>query len=405
MNRMVTLADIQAARERIGDLIDQTPCDRSDTFSTLTGNKVYFKLENLQLTGSFKERGAANKLMLLTEDEKRRGVICASAGNHAQAVAYHATRLGIRSKVVMPLNAPLTKVESTSRYGAEVIQHGWTFDDAQAEAYRICEAEGLIYVHAFNDEAIIAGQGVVGLEILEQVPKVEAVVVPIGGGGLIGGIGCAIKSLKPDVRIVGVEAARVPSMKRAVEARQPVTVPPAVTIADGIAVRCVGVKTLPLAEQYVDEIVTVDEEEIASAILLLLEREKTVAEGAGAAATAALMHKRTSLEGRRVVSLVCGGNIDPIFLTHIIERGLVKDGRLCRIRLQTSDKPGQLNAVTSVIAKVRANVLDISHDRAYFGVSLGNTVMDFTLETRGAAHVEQLFAALREAGYDFERIQ
>ena len=401
---MVTLADIEAARARMGDLVDVTPCDRSQTFSTFTGNSIYFKLENLQMTGSFKERGALNKMLLLSADERKRGVICASAGNHAQGVSYHATRLGIKSKIVMPLTAPLVKVSATQGYGGEVIQSGLNYDEAYAEAMRICNAEGLTFIHAFDDDAVIAGQGTIGLEILQQVEDVEAVVIPIGGGGLIGGIACAIKERKPSVRIVGVEPAVVPSMQAAINEGAPITLPPARTIADGIAVRRVGTHTLPLAQKYVDEIVTVEEEEIANAILLLLEREKTVAEGAGAAATAALLQRRTSLIGKRTVSLVCGGNIDSIFLTHIIERGLVKDGRIVRLRLQTSDNPGVLHAVTAVIARVRANIVNIHHERAYFGVRLGNTVMDFTLETRGAEHVEQLCTALREAGYDYERI-
>ena len=401
---MVTLADIEAARARMGNLVDITPCDRSQTFSAFTGNTIFFKLENLQMTGSFKERGALNKMLLLTKEERERGVICASAGNHAQGVSYHATRLGIRSKIVMPLTAPLVKVSATEGYGGEVIQHGGNYDEAFAEAMRIREAEGLTFIHAFDDDAVIAGQGTIGLEILDQVEDLEAVVVPIGGGGLIGGIACAIKERKPSVRIIGVEPAVVPSMKAAIGEGAPITLPPARTIADGIAVRRVGDHTLPLAQKYVDEIVTVEEEEIANAILLLLEREKTVAEGAGATATAALLQHRTSLVGKRTVSLVCGGNIDSIFLTHIIERGLVKDGRIVRLRLQTSDNPGVLHALTGVIAKVRANIVDIRHERAYFGVRLGNTVMDFTLETRGADHVETLYKALTEAGYAYERI-
>jgi threonine dehydratase len=400
---MVTLADIEAARARMGSLIDVTPCDRSQTFSGFTGNSIFFKLENLQMTGSFKERGALNKMLLLTAEERQRGVICASAGNHAQGVSYHATRLGIRSKIVMPLTAPLVKVSATQGYGGQVIQHGVNYE-AFAEAMRIREAEGLTFIHAFDDDAVIAGQGTIGLELLDQVPDLEAVVVPIGGGGLIGGIACAVKERKPSVRIVGVEPSVVPSMQFAISGGAPITLPAARTIADGIAVRRVGANTLPLAQKYVDEIVTVEEEEIANAILLLLEREKTVAEGAGATATAALLQHRTSLKGKRTVSLVCGGNIDSIFLTHIIERGLVKDGRIVRLRLQTSDNPGVLHAVTGVIAKVRANIVDIRHERAYFGVRLGNTVMDFTLETRGADHVEALYAALTEAGYAYERI-
>lgn len=401
---MVTLAEIQAARARMGDLVDLTPCDRSQTFSALTGNSIFFKLENLQMTGSFKERGALNKMLLLSDAERDRGVICASAGNHAQGVSYHATRLGIRSKIVMPLTAPLVKVAATSGYGGEVIQSGWNYDEAYAEALRIRDEENMTFIHAFDDEAVIAGQGTIGLELLEQVPGLEAVVIPIGGGGLIGGIGCAIKEMNPKVRVVGVEPSVVPSMKEAVAAGECVTLPPARTIADGIGVRRVGNATLPLAMKYVDEIVTVDEEDIANAILLLLEREKTVAEGAGATSTAALLQRKTSLVGKKTVSLVCGGNIDSIFLSHIIERGLVKDGRIVRLRLQASDHPGVLHAVTAVFAKVRANIVSVQHERAYFGVKLGNTVMDFTLETRGPEHVAEVCDALIGSGYAFERV-
>jgi len=401
---VITLADIQAARERIGGAIFASPCAFSQSFSAAAGNAVYFKLENLQMTGSFKERGALNKILSLSEEERRRGVICASAGNHAQAVAYHATRLGARATIVMPLLAPLTKVNATRRYGGEVIQHGNSYDEAYAEARRRAEADGLTYVHAFNDDAIIAGQGTIGLEILNQVPDVEAIVAPIGGGGLLGGIAVAVKALKPDVKIVGVQTSRIASMQAALRERVPVTVSPAATIADGIGVRCVGERNLEIAAAHMDEYVTVEEEEIASAILWLLEREKTVAEGAGATATAALLEKRTSLVNKVVVSLVCGGNIDPIFLTRIIERGLVKDGRLLRIRLHTTDHPGALHAVTGIFARLRANVIEISHERAYFNVRLGYTAIDFTLETRGADHASELLAALTEAGHAHQRI-
>ena len=404
ISHMISLDDIRAARERLRDAIFQSPCAYSETFSRIARNSVFFKLENLQMTGSFKERGALNKILQLTPDEKRRGVICASAGNHAQGVAYHATRLGVRATVVMPLNAPLTKLSATRQYGAEVLLHGSNYDEAFAEAQRLAEAEGLTYVHAFNDDAIIAGQGTIGLEILEQVPSLEAIVCPIGGGGLIGGIAVAVKSLKPSVRIVGVQTARYPSMKAALKVHQPVTLPPSVTIADGIGVRCVGERNLAIAEQYLDEIVTVEEEEIAAAILMLLEKEKTVAEGAGAAACAALVERKTSLVGRQTAVLICGGNIDPIFLSRIIERGLVKDGRLVRLRLHAADYPGTLHAVTGVFARLRVNVIEIEHDRAYFGVRLGQTVMDFVLETRGTDHVDELLAALTSAGYQFERI-
>ena len=401
---MITLADIQAARQTIGDSIFLSPCAFSDTFSRLTGNRIFFKLENLQMTGSFKERGAVNKLSVLTADERARGVVTASAGNHAQGVAYHATRLGIRSKICMPVGTPLIKVSSTKNYGAEVVLFGNNFDEACEEAERLRKAENLTYVHAFDDDAIIAGQGTLGLELLEQQPDLEAVVVPVGGGGLIGGIACAIKATKPGVQVIGVETERIPSMKAALAAHTPVTLPPAATIGDGIAVRRAGDRTLPLVAKYVDDIVTVNEEEIANAILLLLEREKTVAEGAGAAPVAALLNHKTSLKGLRTAVVISGGNIDVNFLSRIIERGLVKDGRVVRLRLRAPDQPAALYKVLGLIADRRANVMNIVHDRAHYGVNLGESVIELTLETRGRDHANQIVAALKEGGYPIEQV-
>ena len=287
----VTLADIEAARERLGSAVYRTPCARSEMLSRQTGQSIFLKLENLQMTGSFKERGALNRIATLTPEQARRGVVAASAGNHAQGVAYHATRRGIRSVIVMPLATPLVKIQATRGFGAEVVLHGANYDEACDEATRHCEAEGMTFIHPFDDPLVIAGQGTIGLELLEQVEGLEAVVVPIGGGGLIGGIACALKSLRPEIKVVGVQTSRLPSMQRALREGHTVTLDPATTIADGIAVRRAGENTLPLVKRYVDEIVTVDEDEIASAILTLLEREKTLAEGAGAAALAAAAAK------------------------------------------------------------------------------------------------------------------
>lgn len=401
---MITLADIQAARKTIGDSIFLSPCAFSDTFSRLTGNRIFFKLENLQMTGSFKERGAVNKLNALTSDERARGVVTASAGNHAQGVAYHATRLGIRSKICMPVGTPLIKVSSTKDYGAEVVLFGNNFDEACEEAERLRKAENLTYVHAFDDDAIIAGQGTIALELLEQQPDLEAVVVPVGGGGLIGGMACALKEAKPGIKVVGVETERIPSMKAALAAHTPVTLPPAATIGDGIAVRRAGDRTLPLVAKYVDEIVTVDEEEIANAILLLLEREKTVAEGAGAAPAAALLNHKTSLKGLRTAVVISGGNIDVNFLSRIIERGLVKDGRLVRLRLRAPDQPAALYKVLGLIAERRANVMNIVHDRSHYGVNLGESVIELTLETRGRDHAKGIVALLQASGYPIEQV-
>jgi len=401
----VTLEMVQAARERIREHLYLSPARYSAGLSETTGQQVFLKLDNLQRTGAFKERGALNRILTLTAEERARGVIAASAGNHAQAVAYHASREGLRARIVMPLITPLVKVAATSSYGAEVVLHGANYDEACTEAVRQAAAEGLTFLHPFDDDEVIAGQGTIGLELLEQVPDLEAVVVPIGGGGLIGGIACAVKESRPGVRVVGVQTERLPSMLRAREAGKPVTVAAEATIADGIAVRKAGEKTLPLVTRYVDELVTVDEEEIASAILVLLEREKTLVEGAGAAGLAALIQKKTSLQGQRTAVVVGGGNIDVTLLSKIIERGLVKDGRRTRVRIHLTDRPGALHNLTKIIADLRANIVQTSHDRAYYGVSLGDTVIDFTLETRGAAHIEEIRETLSAAGYRHERIE
>jgi threonine dehydratase len=401
---MLTLADIERARGRIKDAIYMSPCAHSETFSALTGNKVYFKLENLQMTGSFKERGALNKILTLSDEEKRRGVIAASAGNHAQGVAYHATRNGLHATIVMPVGTPLIKVTRTREYGADVVLHGASYDEAFDEAWRRREAEGLTFIHAFDDDAVMAGQGTLGLELIEQNPYLEAVLVPIGGGGLISGIAVAMKEINPRIQVIGVQTARLPSMKRAIAERAPVIMPPAVTIADGIAVRKAGVRTLPVVTRYVDDIVTVDEEELANAILLLVEREKTVAEGAGAATLAALLRGKTNLHGKKVALVIGGGNIDVNMLSKIIERGLVKDGRLVRLRVTIPDHPGALHRLTGEIAAVRANIQEVIHNRAFSRVDLGETAVDITLETRGAEHITELMRILHERGYDHERL-
>src|ERR1700678_1154236 len=402
---MIGLQDIQTARERIRNAIRLSPCTYSEAFSALTNNSIFLKLDNQQRTGAFKERGALNKLLTLTPEERSRGVIAASAGNHAQGVAFHATKLCVRSQIVMPQAKPLVKVVSTRGFGAEVILHGANYDEACEEALARCIQQGLTFIHPFDDPVVIAGQGTIGLELLEQIPDLEAVVVPIGGGGLIGGVACALKERNPKIRVIGVEPEKLPSMLRAREAGTRITLASQATIADGIAVRRAGDVTLPLVSRYVDEIVTVDDEEIASAILMLLEQEKTLAEGAGAEALAAEVRSKTNLRHRRTVVLVCGGNIDVSLLAKIIERGLVKDGRLLRIRVYLQDRPGALLQLTQILARERANIVETVHNRAYYGVSLGETVIDVTLETRGATHITAISHALREAGFRFERIQ
>ena len=312
----ITLNDIRAARERIRSSIYLTPCAHSEMLSRTTGQQVFLKLENLQMTGSFKERGALNRLATLTPEQASRGVVAASAGNHAQGVAHHATQRGIRSIIVMPVTTPLVKVTATRGFGGEVLLHGANYDEACIEATRLCELQGMTFIHPFDDPLVMAGQGTIGLELLEQIENLEAVIAPIGGGGLIGGIACAIKESNPNIRVIGVQTSRLPSMAEAVRQHHPVTLDPATTIADGIAVRRAGEVTFPVVARYVDEIVTVDEDEIASAILTLLEREKTLAEGAGATALAALLQQRTSLPANtRTAVLVCGGNIDVTLLS------------------------------------------------------------------------------------------
>jgi threonine dehydratase len=304
----------------------------------------------------------------------------------------------------MPLTTPLTKVSATKGYGAEVVLHGANYDEACAEALRRSRQENLTFIHAFDDNAIIAGQGSIGLEILEQHPEIDAIVAPIGGGGLIGGISCAVKETNPKVQVLGVQPARLPSMQVAIAEGKPVTLTPAPTIADGIAVLRAGDRTLPLVQKYVDQIVTVDEEEIANAILLLLEREKTLAEGAGAAAIAAVLNHKFPIAGKKVVVLVSGGNIDVTLLSRIIERGLVKDGRLVRLRVHLPDYPGALHRLTGILAQHRANIVETSYDRAYYGVNLGDTAIDITMETRGPDHIVELLSALGAAGYAHERV-
>lgn len=407
-SRMVTLPEIQSALGRIRKSIHVSPCTRSETFSELTGNSIFLKLENRQRTGAYKERGALNKLLSLTANERSQGVIAASAGNHAQAVAYHASKLGIRAKIVMPLATPLIKVSATRGYGGDVVLHGANYDEAFDEALRLSAQDHLTFVHAFDDDAVIAGQGTLGLELLEQYPDLEAVIVPIGGGGLIGGISCALKETNPRIQVIGVQPARLPSVKVALADGKPVTLPSAVTIADGIAVRRAGERTLPLIQKYVDDVVTVEEEEIANAVLLLLEREKVLAEGAGAAALAALVNRRIPTikdhAAKKIAIVVSGGNIDVTLLARIIERGLVKDGRLVRLRVHLPDYPGALHRLTGILAQHRANIVETSYDRAYHNVNLGDTAIDITMETRGPDHIAELISALSANGYTHERI-
>ena len=394
---MVTLEDIEAASRRISDFIYRTAFPRTEHFLEPSGcAALYLKLENLQRTGSFKERGALNKLLSLSLDERQRGVITASAGNHAQGVAYHAGRLGIPAKIVMPERTPLIKVTRTREFGAEVVLHGANFDEAKREALRLEALDRRTFVHPFDDAHVIAGQGTIGLELLEQNPHLEMVVVPVGGGGMISGIACALKETNPRVKVIGVQTTSVPSMRASLDSGHVEEVEGGNTIADGIAVRRPGDLCLEMVQRYVDDIVLVDEEEIAATILALLEREKTVVEGAGAVGLAALMHgKVPKARGRKVGVVLGGGNIDVNLISRIIERGLVKDGRLVSLKVTLTDRPGALARLMGFIAEAGANVVEVYHNRATARLGLGETEVEVTLETRGKEHVAELMTLLR----------
>ena len=403
---MPTYAAIQEAAQRIRDGVIETPCTRTRAFRDLAPGNHYLKLESLQRTGSFKDRGALNRMLRLTEAERARGVVTASAGNHAQAVAYHGGRLGISVTVVMPETAPLIKVTNTRGYGADVIQVDTILDDAAAEVQRLAAEEELSIIHAFDDEDVIAGQGTMGLEILEQVPDVSVVVVPVGGGGMISGIACAIKEIKPDVRIIGVEADAAASAKASRDAGEVVKIAASDTLADGIATKRIGEITYPLIERYVDELVSVGEEEIAAAILLLIEREKTVAEGAGAVGLAALMTGSVTLsETDRAVLLLSGGNIDINMISRIIDRGLVFDGRLVRLAITVKDRPGSLAGLTRAVADMGANVLETYHRRAFADISVGDVGIVIQMETRGREHVIEIVHRLEDLGHEVREEQ
>lgn len=395
---------IEEARRRLGEHIVQTPCTPSEGFGELFGGHAWFKFENLQRTGSFKDRGALNRILRIPAEERAAGVITASAGNHAQGVAYHAGRLDVGATIVMPERTPLIKVSNTERFGAEVVFHGASYDDAMQEAIRIRASIGSTLIHPFDDPDVIAGQGTIGLELLEQCPEMEILIVPVGGGGLIAGIAVAIKSVRPGVRVVGVEAERLPAALRSRQAHEIVTIPAGETIADGIAVRRIGELTFPLIETWVDDLVTVKEEEIASAVLLLLEKEKTVAEPAAAVTLAAVLEGRAGpMAGRNVVMLLSGGNIDVNLLSRIIDRGLTNDGRLARLEVRVQDRPGALAALTSRIAEQGANILRLDHRRGTEGLWLTEAEVEILLEMRGRSHIDELVEALVSAGYSVRR--
>ncbi len=394
------LEDIRVARERIRSGIVETPVVPALGLPVDLPYRVHLKLENAQRTGSFKDRGALNRLLQLTDEERKRGVVTASAGNHAQAVAYHAQRLGVAVEVVMPEQTPLIKVANTQRFGAGVRFHGATLSDAMLKARRIESDENRVFVHAFDDAQVIAGQGTIGLELLEQVPDLTAVVVPIGGGGMISGIATSIREQRPDVRIFGVEASAAASALASRKAGEVVHFEASETIADGIAVKRVGDLTFPLIERYVDDIVTIDEEQIAHAVHVLLEHQKTVAEGAGATSLAALLTGALPIRDDEVVIVVLsGGNIDVNLLARITERGRVNDGRLSELAVTVPDRPGSLAVLTRVVADAGANVLNIEHGRAFANVSVRQVEIIMQLETRGRSHRAAVIEGLERQGY------
>jgi threonine dehydratase len=396
---VLTLADVVAARERIRGAIYASPCVESIPLSQLTGARVHCKLDYLQRTGSFKERGARNALARLDAATRARGVVAMSAGNHALGVAYHGGLLGIPVTVVMPRFAPLIKVATCRQLGANVVLHGETLDEAREHAEALGRGNGLAFVHPFDDPDVIAGQGTMALEILEQTPDVDAIVVPVGGGGLVSGIGTVVKAMRPEIRVVGVEPENAPSMLAALEAGRPVRVAVKPTLADGLAVALAGVHTLEPCRRVVDEIVTVDEASLALAILRLIELEKSVVEGAGAASLAAFIAgKLPALAGKRVVLVLSGGNIDLTMLGRVIEVGLVADGRLCRFTARIGDRPGTLARLAEVVASTGASIKEIAHDRAFSGLDVSAVRVVCTVETSDREHIARLHAALVAAG-------
>lgn len=399
---MLSFADIQAAAQRLNGAVLLTPCVESRTLSQITGAQVFLKFENLQFTASFKERGALNKLLMLSDEERAHGVVAMSAGNHAQGVAYHAQRLGLRAVIVMPRFTPGVKVERTRGFGAEVVLHGDTLAEARAHAYQLAQAQQLTFVHPYDDEAIAAGQGTLALEMLQAQPDLDTLVVAIGGGGLIAGIATAAKAIKPGIEVVGVQTQRFPSMVNAL--RQTDLPMGTSTIAEGIAVTQPGVITQEVVKRCVDDLLLVDEGDIEQAVLMLLEIEKTLVEGAGAAGLAALLRHPQPFKGKKVGLVLSGGNIDPMLLAAIIERGMVRSGRLARLRVSARDVPGVLAQITTTVAAAGANIEEVHHQRAFTMLAAQNVEIELVLQTRNQPHVEQVLQALRAAGMQADRI-
>ena len=398
MARMISLQDIRDAAVRLQGQVLDTPCVESKTLSQIVGAQIFLKFENLQFTASFKERGACNKLALLTPEERARGVVAMSAGNHAQGVAYHAQRLGLRAVIVMPRFTSSVKVERTRGFGAEVVLHGDTLEEARAHAYALADAQGLTFVHPYDDPAVAAGQGTLALEMLRAVPDLDTLVVAIGGGGLMAGVATAAKALQPGIEIIGVQAARFPAMVNAIlGTHHPQGTS---TIAEGIAVGTPGTLTQEVIRRLVDDFLLVDEGDIEQAVLMLLEIEKTLVEGAGAASLAALLRYPERFRGKRVGLVLCGGNIDPLLLAAIIERGMVRSGRLARVRVSARDVPGALARITAAVADTGANIEEVHHQRAFTLLSAQNVEIELVLQTRSQAHVAEVLEHLRAAALE-----
>ncbi|MBI5186136.1 MAG: threonine ammonia-lyase [Nitrospinae bacterium] len=398
-NPRVGIEDILKARERLQGEVHNTPLIRSRTFSQMSGVEVYLKLENLQRGGSFKIRGAYNKISSLDKRTRQRGVVAASAGNHAQGVALAANKFGIPATVVMPVHAPLSKQSAVIGYGAKMVLEGVTFEDAYKKASEIARERGATLIETFNDETLIAGQGTIGLEIAEALPGVETAIVPIGGGGLISGIGIALKALNPKVRVIGVQSEHVQSARQSFLQGRIIETKPEKTIADGIAIRKPGSITFPIIREVVDDIFTVSDDEIAFSILLLMERKKIIVEGAGAVPLAALLSKKIRKPGRKAALVLTGGNIDVNLLERIIEKGLMKTGRILRLRTEVPDTPGALGKLADLLGGIRANILEISHDRMSVRTDIGHTGISVTLETHGDGHNQEIIKDLKRVGY------
>jgi threonine dehydratase len=397
---MISLEDIKNAAGRLqGHLLD-TPCVESRTLSQITGARIFLKFENLQYTASFKERGACNKLAQLSAAERARGVIAMSAGNHAQGVAYHAQRLGIRAVIVMPRFTPGVKIERTRGFGAEVVLHGDTLDESRSHAFMLAERDKMVFVHPYDDAAIVAGQGTTGLEMLTAVPEIDTLVIAVGGGGLIAGMATAAKALKPGIEVIGVQTSRFPAMVNAIKGTSHVQ--GTSTIAEGIAVGTPGVIPSAIIRELVDDMLLVEEGDIEQAMVMLLEIEKTLVEGAGAAGLAALLKYPGRFAGKNVGLVLCGGNIDPLLLAAIIERGMVRAGRLARIKVSVRDIPGSLARITATVADAGANIDEVHHQRAFTMLSAQNVEIELVIQTRGREHIAQVIAAVKAAGFDAE---